>query len=92
MKTIKRYELDVASEQIVNIPFNSELLTVDVFNKKPCLFVLVDPGGRSMNRKFVIFHEDKEIPMKFNRTGYIGSFVYKAEVGQVMLHVFEDAG
>lgn len=90
MRLIKRFDLAIEPTQTLDIHFNSEFLGLGSFNKKPCLWVLIDPNQKLMRRTFVLVAEDKELSERANKTTYVGCFEHKAEVGSHVLHLFEE--
>lgn len=90
MKTIKHIPLAIEPIQTIEIPWNSEFLRFGTWDNKPMLYMLCDSGQKPVKRKFLVFAENKDVPTSFNRTNYIGSFEYQAEVGSAVLHVFEE--
>lgn len=90
MKTVRHYDLAIEPVQKITIEFNSEVLKLEMIGGKPRLVVLVDGSFREIERTFHIIASGKEIPQRFNRTNYCGSFEVKAQVGAQLLHVFED--
>lgn len=97
MKSIKRIDLEVAPTQKVSMPFNSDILKLDYYNKSPCLWVLTDERfSKPIERVFVM--AEKEATQRMNVTNYIGSFTIKSEpstdnvvsIHSRVFHVFED--
>lgn len=48
MKTIYKYPLDVTDRQVIAMPEDAEILTVQVQNGKPMLWAVVDPNKESL--------------------------------------------
>lgn len=90
MKMVKHFALEIEPAQSIQVPFNSEVLRLDTWFGKPTLYFLIDTSYTTLKRTFHIFDEEKEIPARFNRTNYVGSFEYKIDIGPRMLHVFEE--
>ena len=73
MKVIYKYPLEVTDDQFINIPKNFQILTVQVQNGCPCLWVEVDPESPVVYAHIVIIgtghpiHNDDEMK-------YIGTF------------------
>lgn len=89
MKIVKRYELQIEPEQKIKVPFNSEILSVQIMNNRPALYILVDNDDKPMERTFVIVANNKDVPQHINGTHYVGSFEYQEEIGKHLLHCFE---
>lgn len=90
MKAIKHYPLVIEPKQVLEIPFNSDILWLGLVAGKPTLAVLTDNAYSPLQRTFHIYAQDKEVSPRLNRTNYIGSFEAEAEVGRRILHVFEE--
>ena len=85
MKTIWKYKLEVVDNQIIPMPKDAQILTVQTQNGTPNIWALVEPGNIIENRAFVIRgtgHEFGLIDYK-----YIGTFQISG--GQLVFHLFE---
>jgi len=83
MKTIWKY--DIQPNTPVSIPEDSQILTVQVQNQTPCLWVLVDPDAPVVTRHFNTYgtgHLILDDPGE-----YIGTF--QLHDGAFVFHVFE---
>lgn len=70
---IYKYELEITDEQIIRLPFNAELLTVQMQGDKCCLWALVDPRNESNERTIRIYGTGQPIPNEI-RLKYISTF------------------
>jgi len=87
-KTIWKYMLKVDDAQIIAMPANAHILTVQVQFGDPCLWALVSPQMPLEGRRILIAgtgHEREDIN---GLTNYIGSFQLAG--GALVFHVFED--
>ena len=85
MKTIWKITLQTIDLQGVQIPQGSELLTVQVQNGAPCLWVLCDSEAKPVHQDIAIHGTGHEIPAT---TGdYIGT--YQLSGGALVFHVFK---
>lgn len=86
MKTIYKYKLIGASSQTIEMPVGAEVLTIQVQNEIPCIWVIVDPYYSLEKRVFEIFGTGHEIPYSANRK-YIGT--YQLNNRCLVFHCFE---
>ena len=73
MKTIWKYELDIATEQSINIPCPAKLLKVAEQNKVLCVWMEVDTTNKKELQKFYIRGTGEPFTEYENR--YCGSVV-----------------
>ena len=88
MKTVWKYPLEVEDEQIIEMPANAHILTVQTQQGRPCLWALVDPTRPFEPRRILIAgtgHERKDLDDV--GVGYIGTFQVMG--GGLIFHVFE---
>lgn len=83
---IYKYELEITDEQIIRLPFNAELLTVQMQGDKCCLWALVDPRNELNERTICIYGTGQPIPNEI-RLKYISTF-QNPHLGLVF-HAFE---
>jgi len=82
METIWKYELEITDRQSIEMPEFCELLSVQVQNGVPCLWVKVNTDIPENLVTIVIYgtgHPIKEVGLKF-----IDTF----QVGELVFHVF----
>lgn len=84
MKTIWKFQLKTEDIQTIIIPRNSKFLSVQMQNKIPCLWALVNPDEETIKRKIEIFGTG--IPMDENPRTFIDTFQLYG--GQLVFHVF----
>ena len=87
-KAIWKFELEVTDNQVIEIPIDSEILTAQVQNGKPCLWALVNPTKNKEKRFIEMFGTGHEIDMNVNRN-YLGTI--QLHDGLFIVHVFEYA-
>ena len=88
MKAIWKYTLSGSYEQIVQLPENAQILTVQVQNDEMCLWAMINPGQshRVENRTICIVPTGLVI-QDTNGLAYI-STVQMAQ-GKMVFHIFE---
>jgi len=86
MKTIYKYPLAITDEQIITMPFEARILTVQVQDGVPCLWALVEPDWKPEPRRILTFGTGHPIP-----DGTAGRHVgtYQVQGGSLVFHVFE---
>lgn len=70
---IYMYELKITDEQIIRLPFATEILTVQAQGDKCYLWALVDPRNELNDRTIYIYGTGNPIPDKI-RLKYINTF------------------
>lgn len=86
MKTIFKYPIKVEDEQIVMLPINAQILTVQTQHETPCIWALIDKNeNRTTPVKVKIYGTGHPIPDSENLT-YIGTFQLYG--GNIVFHVF----
>lgn len=85
MKTIWKYQLDVTTEQVVMMPKQAQILTVQIQDGTPCMWAVVSPGSPSEKRTFRIYGTGHPIADDLGR--YIGTFQLRG--GLLVFHLFE---
>jgi hypothetical protein len=85
-RTIWKFPLVIDDRQVVNIPTYGEILSVQVQNGTPCIWVLVNPEEEPEPRHFEIFGTGNPFPVDVGSDRrFIGTF---QENGFVW-HLFE---
>lgn len=87
MKTVWKFPLVVDDAQVIAMPANAHILTVQVQGETPCIWALVNPEMPAEERKILISgtgHERKDLDGLVN---YIGTFQLYG--GGLIFHVFE---
>lgn len=87
MKTIWKFPLAAQAINEIEIPAESEILTVQSQNELACMWALVNPHARKEKRKFAVFGTGHTIPDNIKKENYIGSF--QLQFGALIFHVFE---
>jgi len=90
-KTILKFELETTDNQIIEMPVNAEILTVQTQNEVPCIWALVDPTKPKEKRFIEVFGtgHDVHYDMGVGRN-YLGT--YQLHGGSLVFHVFEYNG
>ena len=52
---VYKYEIKISDEQTVELPFNAEILTIQMQRDKCCLWALVDPRNELEERTICIY-------------------------------------
>jgi hypothetical protein len=84
MKTIYKYELTITNEQVIKIPVDAEILSVQVQHEKPCLWALVDTDNLDKNIKIHMFGTGHPLPNM--ELKYLGTFQMRH--GHLIFHCF----
>lgn len=88
MKTIYKYELSVEDEQIIEMPYLHQILSLQVQYGKPCIWVLVDLSVSTMeNVKFVTYGTGHQVKPEIDK--YVGT--YQLNDGLLVFHVFKQS-
>lgn len=85
-KTIWKFELEIADDQTIEMPVDSEILTVQTQNEIPCIWALVDPTAEKEIRHIKIYGTGHDIPYNQPKK-YLGTFQLKN--GAIVFHVCE---
>lgn len=85
MLTIHKYELEPGAN-VVLMPRDAQVLTVQVQRRVPCMWAKVDPTQPTEPRTFAIYGTGHDVPAD-PRLRYVGTF-QQAE-GALVWHVFE---
>jgi hypothetical protein len=85
MRTIWKYQLEVAGLSILQIPKGGKILCVQTQNEQPCVWVDVDSEAPTETRWFKIFGTGHK--MEINEGKYIGTF--QLSNGSLVFHLFE---
>ena len=97
MRIIYKYPLEVKDYQVVTMPKNAQILTVQAQREKPCIWALVDTDNEPEERYFRMAGPEKRyfrmagtghpIRLKDKLLRYIGTFQLMG--GDLIFHVFE---
>jgi hypothetical protein len=88
MKVVWKYPLASIREQVLELPANAHILTVQTQHKQPCIWALVDPTMPAERRKIVIVGTGQADDVLASLVNYIGTF--QTNGGDYIWHVFED--
>lgn len=86
MKRIYKYQLETTDEQVIELPQCYQILSVQVQNGVPCMWVLVDPENVADKAKIRIYGTG--YPFDLQAWKFIDT--YQLNGGQLVFHVFED--
>ena len=85
MDTIWKFKLKLLTSQLVEMPFGSLLLYIDVQDGVPCLWARVDPEQAMVRRRLITHGTGHPVPESSG--DHVGS--YMLNDGTLVLHVFE---
>lgn len=87
-KTIWKYKIEAVGIQQILLPIGAEILTVQIQDQLPCIWVMVDPENETEVRVFEIFGTGHNIYTPPAVTWkYIGTF--QVDQGALVFHLFE---
>lgn len=88
-QTIWKYELETTDEQTIKIPYGGQIISIQIQNGKPCMWVLVHPKNEHIqDRNLEIYgtgHPVKDI----EGTQLYHRGTYKLIDKGLVFHVFE---
>ncbi len=87
MKTIYKYPLLIEDKQVVSMPINAEILTVQIQNGIPCIWALVDTSSPLSDVSVRVYPTGGEVEQSQNLK-YCGTFQMIG--GGLVFHVFID--
>lgn len=87
MKTVWKYPLEVNDSQIVAMPANAHILTIQLQMGVPCLWALVNPEMPLEQRTILIAGTGHERDDLDGLVNFIGTFQMSG--GMLIFHVFE---
>ena len=93
MKQILKFKLEIISEQIIDVPQSAKILTVQIQNGIPVLWIIVKDGivpYCKRQRKIVTYGTGHTLPERYDepkywKRKYIGTY----QKGDFVGHVFE---
>lgn len=86
MKTIYKYQLQTTDEQVIELPKYYQILSVQIQNGVPCMWVLVDPENEPDSTKIRIYGTGHQFDLKAWK--FIDT--YQLQGGALVFHVFEN--
>ena len=86
MKQVWKYQLQITDNQELKIPNNSDILSFDIQNGIPCIWVLVTPIYRKVVRRFSLYGTGHDI--KYG-DGKDRVFIGTIQTGPSVFHLFE---
>ena len=86
-KVIWKYEIQTTDSQFIFMPIDAEILSVNVQNDKPCIWVLVNPERSCGERGIRIFGTGNPIPIDYSGK-YIGQYFQLEDL--LVWHVFDE--
>jgi hypothetical protein len=87
MKTIFKYKIETTDEQTISMPQGAEILTVQIQNGDPHIWVLVDMTQDDVIRTIEVFGTGNPIRDPNAPRRYVGT--YQLRDGRLIFHVFE---
>ena len=89
MKTIWKFPLEVADEQIIEMPRGAKILSVRIQHEVPCLWALVDTAQRiNVPRTIRIYGTGHNVSSLPDDSEHVGMLFL--EDGYLVFHVFID--
>lgn len=89
MKTIYKYPLEIRDSFTLEMPEGAEVLTLQLQEGKPYIWVLVDPTADRIPYTFYMFATGRiEEEKKLNKKNYVGS--YQLANGRLVFHLFRE--
>jgi glutamine cyclotransferase len=86
MKTIWKYELKVQREQYVKIPYEHNILDIQIQDGKIIMWVEVDKTTDALDTLINMFGTGQELP-----AFYEGDFLATIQDGRLVWHFYKDA-
>ena len=86
MKTIYKYPVKVDDEQIIQMPDDSEILSIQYQYGRPYIWAMVDTDKPSIPRKFGLVGTGHPCE-RLNNAKYVGSF--QMQNGALIFHLFD---
>jgi hypothetical protein len=90
MKSVYKYDLEVTDKQVIKLPKFSDILSIQVQNGKPRLWVMIDKEETEIVDRVLYTYgtghdidEKDENPLFFHGT-------YQLDGGTLVFHVFEE--
>lgn len=87
METIWKFPFEIGDQIEIEMPSLSEILTVQMQGKRPCLWARVYDDAPMVKRKFELFGTGHKMPRIDQRRDYVGTFQVLG--GQLIFHLFE---
>ena len=87
MKTIHKYPLQVKQETLIPMNEHAQILTVQMQNQVPCLWVLTDTEKPLVTKAIELYGTGHDVPDSDTARTYIGTF--QMHGGSLVFHVFE---
>ena len=88
MKTIYKFHIEIIGEQVLMIPKNHELLTIQSINNEVYIYYMVDPYDAKSPINIQIFGTGQPIEdSAINHSKYIGTV--QTNNGGLIWHIFE---
>ena len=87
-ESIWKFPMASPEQRIIEMPKGAEILTIQVQNKIPCIWALVNPENEKEKRFFEIFGTGHDMPVDMGiERKYINTFQLNG--GALVLHLFE---
>lgn len=86
MKKIWKFPLEMADEQVIQMPAGSEALCVQMQHDIACLWALVYPGAKLVSRHVFLYGTGWEVPDAITGLNYLGTV--QVNEGDEIYHIF----
>ena len=81
MRTIYKYKIEIQDRQIIEMPFHSQILHLEVVDGDVFLWAMVETDNHMVNVEFVTFATGQEIPnYALIKVKYVGTYVTHAKL------------
>ena len=88
MKKIWKFPLELADEQVIQVPAGADILCVQVQLDVLCMWALVDPSAKLVTERFYVFGTGWEVPEEITGLNYVGTV--QINEGHEIYHIFRE--
>lgn len=85
IREIWKYDINIDGSTIISMPKGARIMTIQVQNNIPCMWVYVNPSAEKEQRTFETFYTGE--PIYLADREYLGT--YQLNNGKLVCHVFE---
>ena len=82
---IFKYPLKIIDEQVLELPVDAKILTLQAQNDLPFIWATVEPEAKTEKRTFMTYGTGHPLPASMDMHCYIGTYI----VPNLVFHVFE---
>lgn len=92
MKNIFKYELPISLKPIIEMPFDAEILSIQMQNGKLQIWAIVDDEDNLVSRQFYVLGTGHGFPNEVEYAMNAGQFKHHSTVqsGSLVWHIFEN--